>query len=880
MFGSILTHISKRTLHTILAVAFGIVVLFFALTRTQVGRDQLGRQLEVEFANRFQGELQIGQLTGNLLNTLYARNVEIADSLGSVVVHIDSVIIRPKWTYLLQKKFSLHNLTLIRPRVEIRFDENGSSNVANAFRRADSTSEAVETTWRLQGAAIEVLDGQVVTSSPVPLHSLIQSGRVFDFGNTSLSQITLNANLDISESSKQIDILRLNGRFPEPNVAIESGESQVVIRDGRIAITHFGLRIGNSDLSLSGFWDANEGAQELVDRPFVVDVESENVDFSELKRFFPKTPMGGSASLSAHVQGPLSDVTISWIKLRRDESYLELAGTFSGYPDELDVDLSLSNSTLEPSDLNVLLPFVDWSRFLEVQSVSTSAYVQGKLGLDSGSISDISARGSFDVSSDAGLLSGSLLISGPIDSLSHSVSLLTEHVDLSKWTGKTALSSDISGTLKAEGALLRGKELFATIEGDLVSPVLGKRSLKRLDFDLDLEPENIGGRILLTGNQGSMDLNGDVVLSGEPWIEVASQLTHFDIGPLLGNSDLFSDLSGSLSASTNLTWDHLFEGTLNLSLDSSLVSVRGDSSRIAPFNSVTSIRNPANQSEPMLDFVSDFATLQMNGTGSIPVWTRLALSWASGIRLALEQENNKSLYPNSAVDESFPDSPLEDLLLWEQARTSFSRAGHSTPLEASIRLDILDAEQASTLIPSFPSLTGAVSLSSSWVISPDTVSATTMAISPSLAFGSNSLLGTEGSLRVGASRRSGISNSLAWESEFKMDTLSVRNMLFSDAVVHSSFQDRSGFIDISSAGSERIDGIDIKLGLNSTLLFNRVQFRQLEVRTAEGFWSLSKPSDLRLYGDAISVSGFDLQFHNALGTTNQSIQATGVFTGV
>ena len=53
MFGSILTHISKRTLHTILAVAFGLIVLFFALTRTQVGRDQLGRQLEVEFSNRF-----------------------------------------------------------------------------------------------------------------------------------------------------------------------------------------------------------------------------------------------------------------------------------------------------------------------------------------------------------------------------------------------------------------------------------------------------------------------------------------------------------------------------------------------------------------------------------------------------------------------------------------------------------------------------------------------------------------------------------------------------------------------------------------------------------------------------------------------------------
>ena len=69
---------------------FGAVV-FFALTRTEVGRDELRQQVQAQFAERFAGSLQIGTLRGNLLNVLYASDVEIRGPDGGVVAAVDSV---------------------------------------------------------------------------------------------------------------------------------------------------------------------------------------------------------------------------------------------------------------------------------------------------------------------------------------------------------------------------------------------------------------------------------------------------------------------------------------------------------------------------------------------------------------------------------------------------------------------------------------------------------------------------------------------------------------------------------------------------------------------------------------------------------------------
>ena len=95
MSRSFLGHISRRTVTTTLIAFAALIVLFFALTRTQVGRDELARQIESSFDENFAGSLQIGRLTGNIRQDLYAVDVKISDPEGASVLTIDSVVVGP-----------------------------------------------------------------------------------------------------------------------------------------------------------------------------------------------------------------------------------------------------------------------------------------------------------------------------------------------------------------------------------------------------------------------------------------------------------------------------------------------------------------------------------------------------------------------------------------------------------------------------------------------------------------------------------------------------------------------------------------------------------------------------------------------------------------
>ena len=55
------------------------VLLFFSLTRTEVGRDALRHQIERQFAQTFEGRLEIGALKGNLVQQLFADEVRLYD---------------------------------------------------------------------------------------------------------------------------------------------------------------------------------------------------------------------------------------------------------------------------------------------------------------------------------------------------------------------------------------------------------------------------------------------------------------------------------------------------------------------------------------------------------------------------------------------------------------------------------------------------------------------------------------------------------------------------------------------------------------------------------------------------------------------------------
>lgn len=858
---------------------FIVIILFFSVTRTQVGRDATARELEQEFAETFRGQMQIGRLSGNLLNTLFASDIEIKDPSGQTVVQIDSVIIRPKWSGLLRKSFSVHELILINPQLFVEFDQNGNSNLGQTFAQIDSVgrNQSSDQGWKMQGMAFEIRNGRVATRSPVPLSDLIAAGSLFDVGNSLLEGFSIRADLDFTEESKQIDILRVEGYLKNLDLAIDSGESQFIIKNDRITLNQFGVRIGATDLSLTGFWELKSDSASTESLSFVAELESQNVDFNELSRILPNSPLRSNASVSAYIQGPLNDLTFSWLRIGRNDLNLEVAGTISGYPGPLSIDLSVAKSSLVVSELKELLPSYELDKILKVAAFDVSAYAQGIVAFQNASFEAVEGRGSFEVISDQSQISGSILLNGGVDSLSHHVSVYSENIDLSNWSGKPSLRSNLTGNVRANGISDRRGVLFSTISGSLENFSWGSKNLGQISLDLDYQQDQISGKITLADVAGQIEIDGNVTLSDDPWIDLVSHFTNANLGPILGGRDLRTRVNGQLEASASLRWDHEFRGELSLRVDSSWISVKDAWTTVTPFESKVEMGNPVAGDDRLLTFTSDFAKATISGTGSVPVWERLASSWFAGIKSAAVSEFGKTLYSKTESD-PFPDSPLEELLLLESARTAFLQGQYEAPIVATVDIEIVEGARLAQIMPAFSGVVGQGKFRSRWLMSPDTIQVNIDIVSLNGSSNSNGLFGARGNVSVGAGRQATMARFLTWSMNVEVDSLSIGSNTLGKSQFTSDFSNRSGTIEARSAGTPSVDSLFVGFEIQNTDRFNEARLTTLGITTSTGQWQIDQPSILRFFGDATSVDDFELRFVPTVGPSNQAIFAKGVFS--
>lgn len=878
LFENILRHISKKTLHTVSAVLFILVVAFFALTRTQVGRDELARQLEKQFSLTFQGKISIGKLTGNLFNTMYASDVGILDENGNRVVSVDRIIVRPKWTSILRKTFSVHNITLINPNLDIRFDSLGSNSLQKAFLRKDSTKSRQDSDWVFRGAAIQIRNASLHTHSEIFAPEM-ESGFLIDFENLDIVDIDIAANIDFSEDSKQIDLLNISGRLVEPELSISSGESQIVISDGQLAVNQMGIRIGKSSFSLSGFLGQSISGGSVHDLPFLFDLEPSHIDFDELHGLFPAFQLRGDAIISSHIQGPLSDITVSSFRMETAGSNMEIEGTIRGYPDSLSVDLSLISTPLSISDLKRSLPQLSWVQDLRVDSLSVRAYLQGVAILNKGAIQHLNTRGSLDISSDGGLLSGSFAIRGtPQKSLNHDVSARIENVDLAKWTNRARLQSDLSGTIRARGFSYDPDSVYSSVTASFQDISWVNRSIESIEFDIVVDPDKITGGVILEDSQGQITSSGTLMFGKSPRLNLITKLENSNIGSLLGNEGLFTTINAEIRTSNSLSWDDRFSATIELFVDSSSAQLRDRSSAIPPFHAKVDIDTPDSTAGTVFQLDSDFIDVQISSSGSIPLLSSMAFSWLSGLKTMTSSEINKLLYPSPDVDDPLADMYLSDLLALAGARDAFSAGRHADPLESTFHIDVLDASMISSLAPFLPEISGKVKLDGMIEMTPEFVRLDFGVRSDLAKAAGFTSFGTEGSLSFKAERSESMAESMTWELEISADSVSSGNLTLGNQHIQSSFAHRHGFVEVKGVGSGGIDSLIVSAKVSNLDFVNNITFSQIRLVTPGGQWRLLKPAQFGFYSDATTLDQFELRYEDSHGPTEQGVSASGIFS--
>lgn len=881
MVRKIVKYLSMRTLRAIASVVLLSILLFFAVTRTQFGRDSLSRQIEKSFSSAFAGSLKIEKLTGNLLNTLYAANVEIFDESGDRVIGIDSIVIEPRWLDLLQRRFSVRNITLYSPEINLVFSKDGSLNLREAFvsTRAESDSAGVsqqsDSEWAFRSATIHIIEGVLITSNSGDIPSAVSAGKIFDYSNSSFENIHVEARIDWIEPTRVIDILRFSGSVDYGRMKLESGQAQVLVDEDRLTLNEFAFKLGRSSVALQGWIEhgARQGTADWMDLPFELEILPELIDFDELKILFPALPVGDIATISGTVRGPVSNLTLTSLRVSSDDASLELNGTLAGLPSNAIFEISVVSTPLTPNQLQRWLPFLPVTQTLTMEHLEINSHIAGSLELK-GEIIELTAEGTVGIRSPHGTLSTSFELDGPLDdSLHYDVRLAASGINPAFWTGKPDLPGILNGDVRLIGTGLSLEKTMATFSSRFTDFRLADLFVPELSFDGQLDSLNFRASLhaIQLGGRLDADLKG-VFDNAEPAFSLDLSSHEFDLGTFLSKDDLTTSLTLQSNLSgTGFTLD-TFNGNLTVTIDSSRITSRNNSSVVLPHNISVSFQTQ-NEIVPRLSVRGDILDMDVRNNMPFEVLVTLAKTWIQNTGEAIKRAGDKPLYALELQDQRNED--LIEALRWNTASDAVAKHGLTFPLYLHVVAHIHRSELFTSYFPDFPgiSTSGRAEITVRWT--PLTVVFDASYEADSIRTGSLQMSRTSILAHFNASSKPSIDESVRLSLIASSDSLVVGGQNVREPSLNISYSDRTGHLQLFSPGTGPLDSLVVDATLFLLPDRTRLHFDQIRLQAENTFWISTGTSDIEWYSDALLVNDIRLIQWNDDGPTGQSFFADG-----
>ena len=347
-------HIPQYILRTAALLVILLVGLFAFLTRTQVGRNTVRTQAVAAFNRDYAGRLEIGRVTGNLINDLYASGVRLYDPEGRLVLSADSVVLKPRWSSLFRRAFVADELVVFRPRIDLVRDAAEEWNLTEALRkRRPSTAEP--NPLDLSSTDLRLVDGRITTTNPGPLPDAVQAGRLFDYTNTSIDDLSASLVLDWRREIKVLGVELLTATLPQQGVAIETLAGRLTLADEGVNVD--GLRLVTQRSRLEGDVALTRtGADPNEEAELTLDLRQGQLAAADLRAFLPSVPLGDQLTGSGQLRGPLDNLRATDLRLSRGETAVRVDGRLAGLPDSLVFDVTIPASTARATDLQAVLP--------------------------------------------------------------------------------------------------------------------------------------------------------------------------------------------------------------------------------------------------------------------------------------------------------------------------------------------------------------------------------------------------------------------------------------------------------------------------------------------------------------------------------------------
>jgi translocation and assembly module TamB len=298
-----------------------VIVAVMVLTMTSFGHERL-RRFTVDMLNdAVNGQVRIGEITGNLLDGVVLTDFSIADTAGRPFVSADTVFADYQLIAFARKRINLHRLRLVRPLVIFDKLQDEDWNFESIFPEDTTPDKPNEPPGFGDWVAfndVQVIDGRFIVRTPwTPDSDSTGAARervIADALGGGTRQHVVRARKGFQQV---MDFRDINGEFPR--LRLEDPDSSGIavrvtalngiaaifrppvaeIRDveGEFFIVDDTLRFDDVKIVLPGSQITGDGRYAIDDGNLHLDLRGAPVALADLRWLYPRIPSDGSGTL-------------------------------------------------------------------------------------------------------------------------------------------------------------------------------------------------------------------------------------------------------------------------------------------------------------------------------------------------------------------------------------------------------------------------------------------------------------------------------------------------------------------------------------------------------------------------------------------------------
>ncbi|MFN0156597.1 MAG: hypothetical protein ACKVRP_00830 [Bacteroidota bacterium] len=563
----------KIVLYTVLGT-LALILLAAGITQTQFFRDRLRSAALSSLDSLLIAEVELGELTGNLVTGFSVNHLSIIVENDTLVV-ADRLDLRYDLFGIPGNHLSVETATLVRPRISLVRGMDGVWNFTRMIRpSAEDTSTTGPFAWFIDIGTFSIENGtlSLIDSATLAEPDHVEpDGYSVEYHRFNVQQLALQASVLLEPGLKRATIDRMSFAADEPAIGLEGLSGTFTLTPDSTTVTDLAIKTSRSNLRLSisvADFDVLEGVSfpALRHNSVALKLISTQIDLNELDRFIPELGfLNGVVAIHLETSGELEELTLDRLDVRTGNSILYITGEVFNLhqPEDLLLNVHFTGSKIVPSDAQNLLPTITLPDLDALGTVLLNLDFEG---------TPLDFKTKFFARTDAGNVGSDVALKiGGVSGLAYSGVVRLQNVNPGKVFGSPSLNGNLNVSIQANGEGVDLETLASRFEIQIDSSEFLNQPVTATTFSFDAVNGGIAGSmdIRLGTMHSKLSAQFTDIEQQNSAFRIQGNIASLNIADLVRDSAHTSDLTMDVVAEgTGLSWDQL-SGEFNLDIVSS-----------------------------------------------------------------------------------------------------------------------------------------------------------------------------------------------------------------------------------------------------------------------------------------------------------------------